>query len=162
MPEEARNRKDIMEVYETVKTLSPSEITRTTIITKKREEAEANVRLVAQIQEAHRPDVLKYVQARVKGMMDGSIKRKGNNYTTETIHSYKGFVVVLEAFMKEHPFSWSDIDDRLIDDFVLYMENYGYMKKSMNKHLAIFSAMLNYAFKDGFKFKSSVLNHFPA
>ena len=161
LPEEARNRQDIMEVYETVKTLSPSEITRTTIITKKREEAEANVRLVAQIQEAHRPDVLKYVQARVKGMMDGSIKREGNNYTTETIHSYKGFVVVLEAFMKEHPFSWSDIDDRLIDDFVLYMENYGYMKKSMNKHLAIFSAMLNYAFKDGFKFKSSVLNHFP-
>ena len=32
LPEEARNRLDIMEVYETVKTLSPSEISRTTII----------------------------------------------------------------------------------------------------------------------------------
>ena len=161
LPEEARNRLDIMEVYETVKTLSPSEISRTTIIAKKREQAEAKVRLVAEIQESRRPDVLKYMQERVKGMIDGTIKRKGNNYTAETIHTYKSFTVLLESFMKEHPFSWTDIDERLIDEFVLFMERYGYMKKTINKNLAVFCAMLNYAFKDGNKFKATVLNCFP-
>jgi len=161
LPEEAHNRQDIMDVYETVKTLSPSEISRTTIVTKKREQAEAKVRLVAEIQEAHKPDVLKYMKDRVQGMIDGTIKRKGNNYTDQTIHTYKSFTVVLESFMKEHPFSWTDLDERLIDEFVLYMEKYGYMKKTINKNLAVFSAMLNYAFKDGFKFRSSVLNQFP-
>jgi len=161
LPEEAHNRQDIMDVYETVKTLSPSEISRTTIVTKKREQAEAKVRLVAEIQESHKPDVLKYMKDRVQGMVDGTIKRKGNNYTDQTIHTYKSFTVVLESFMKEHPFSWTDLDERLIDEFVLYMEKYGYMKKTINKNLAVFSAMLNYAFKDGFKFRSSVLNQFP-
>lgn len=161
LPEEARNRQDIMDVYETVKTLSPSEISRTTIITKKREQAEAKVRLVAEIHESRRPDVLKYMQDRVQGMIDGTIKRKGNNYSSQSIHTYKSFTVVLESFMKQHPFTWTDIDDRLIDEFVLYMENYGYMKKTINKNLAVFCAMLNYAFKDGYKFKSSILNSFP-
>ncbi|AVM58745.1 hypothetical protein C3V43_14140 [Bacteroides heparinolyticus] len=161
LPQEARNRQDIMEVYETVKTLSPSEITKTTIVAKKREQAEANIRLVAEIQESRRPDILNYVRTRVQGMIDGTIKRKGNNYSTQTIHTYKSFAVVLESFMKEHPFSWQDLDERVIDEFVLYMETYGYMKKTINKNLAVFSAMLNYAFKDDYKFKSAVLNQFP-
>lgn len=88
LPEEARNRQDIMDVYETVKTLSPSEISRTTIITKKREQAEAKVRLVAEIHEARRPDMLKYMQDRVQGMIDGTIKRKGNNYTSQRFSDY--------------------------------------------------------------------------
>ena len=42
LPEEALTRKDILEVYEMVKSVNPSEISRTTIISKKREQTEAN------------------------------------------------------------------------------------------------------------------------
>lgn len=52
LPAENLNRKDIMEVYEVVKSVSPAEISRTTIITKKSEQAERNARLSEQIREA--------------------------------------------------------------------------------------------------------------
>ena len=161
LPEEALTRKDILEVYEIVKTVNPSEISRTTIISKKREQAEANAELVKKLQDARRPSLLEFVQKRIEGMENGSIKRKGNNYSKGTLHTYKGFAVILESFCKEHLFEWNDINERLIDEFVLYMERYGYMKKTINKNLAVFSAMLNVAFKEGYKFKASILEHFP-
>lgn len=144
-----------------VKTVNPSEISRTTIISKKREQAEANAELVKKLQDARRPSLLEFVQKRIEGMENGSIKRKGNNYSKGTLHTYKGFAVILESFCKEHLFEWNDINERLIDEFVLYMERYGYMKKTINKNLAVFSAMLNVAFKEGYKFKASILEHFP-
>ena len=161
LPEEARTRKDILEVYEVVKSVTPAEISRTTIIAKKKEQTAANAELVRQLQEARRPGVLDFVRKRLEGMKNGTIKRKGNNYTKQTLHAYTGFANILETFIKQHPFDWEDINERLIDAFVLYMENYGYMKKTINKNLAVFSAMLNTAFKEGFRFKTSVLDHFP-
>ena len=161
LPEEARTRKDILEVYEVVKSVNPAEISRTTIIAKKKEQTAANAELVRQLQEACRPGVLDFVRKRLEGMKNGTIKRKGNNYTKQTLHTYTGFANILETFIKQHPFDWEDINERLIDEFVLYMENYGYMKKTVNKNLAVFSAMLNTAFKEGFRFKTSVLDHFP-
>ena len=160
LPEEARTRKDILEVYEVVKSVNPAEISRTTIIAKKKEQTAANAELVRQLQEARRPGVLDFVRKRLEGMKNGTIKRKGNNYTKQTLHAYTGFANILETFIKQHPFDWEDINERLIDEFVLYMENYGYMKKTINKNLAV-SAMLNTAFKEGFRFKTSVLDHFP-
>lgn len=161
LPEEARTRKDILEVYEVVKSVNPAEISRTTIIAKKKEQTAANAELVRQLQEARRPGVLDFVRKRLEGMKNGTIKRKGNNYTKQTLHTYTGFANILETFIKQHPFDWEDINERLIDEFVLYMENCGYMKKTVNKNLAVFSAMLNTAFKEGFRFKTSVLDHFP-
>lgn len=161
LPEEARTRKDILEVYEVVKSVNPAEISRTTIIAKKKEQTAANAELVRQLQEARRPGMLDFVRKRLEGMKNGTIKRKGNNYTKQTLHTYTGFANILETFIKQHPFDWEDINERLIDEFVLYMENYGYMKKTVNKNLAVFSAMLNTAFKEGFRFKTSVLDHFP-
>lgn len=161
LPDEACTRKDILEVYETVKTVSPSEISRTTIIAKKKEQAEINAELVRELQEARKPNVLEYIRRRIEGMENGDIKRKGNNYKKGTLHAYKVSLTVLEAFAKTHPFNWDDIDEQLIDKYVQYQEGLGYMKKSVNKHLATFSAMLNAAFKDGYHFKTSVLSHFP-
>lgn len=161
LPEEARTRRDILEVYGTVKSVSPAEISRTTIIAKKREQAAANAELVRQLQEARRPGVLEFMRKRLAAMSDGTIKRKGNNYTKQTLHTYTGFANNLEKFTKQHPFDWEDINERLIDEFVLYMERCGYMKKTINKNLAVFSALLGVAFKEGFRFKTSVLDHFP-
>lgn len=89
LPEEALTRKDILEVYEMVKTVNPSEISRTTIISKKREQTEANAELVKKLQDARRPSLLEFVQRRIEGMENGSIKRKGNNYSKGTLHTYK-------------------------------------------------------------------------
>ncbi len=161
LPEEACTRKDILEVYETVKTVSPSEISRTTIIAKKKEQAEINAELVRELQEARKPSVLEYIKRRIEGMENGSVKRKGNNYKKGTLHAYKVSLTVLESFSKRHPFNWDDIDEQLIDEYVQFQESQGYMKKSINKHLASLSAMLNTAFKDGYHFKSSILSHFP-
>lgn len=161
LPEGTRTRKDILDVYEVVRSVNPAEISRTTIVAKKKEQAAANAELVRQLQEVCRPGLLEFVRKRLEGMRNGTIKRKGNNYTKETLHTYTGFANILENFVKLHPFEWEDINERLIDEFVLYMEEYGYMKKTINKNLAVFSAMLNTAFKEGYRFKTSVLDHFP-
>ncbi|MCM1078281.1 MAG: site-specific integrase [Bacteroidales bacterium] len=162
LPEQVQTRNDILEVYEVVKTVNPAEISRTTIIAKKRELNEANMELVRQLQEARRPNVMEYVRRRIKGMEDGTIKRKGNNYTYQTLHTYKGFANVLEIYSKEHPFDWDDVGNKLIDSFVLFLEkDLGYMKKTINKNLAVFCAMLNSAFKEGFRFNTTVLESFP-
>lgn len=161
LPEGTRTRKDILDVYEVVRSVNPAEISRTTIVAKKKEQAAANAELVRQLQEVRRPGPLEFVRKRLEGMRNGTIKRKGNNYTKETLHTYTGFANILETFVKLHPFEWEDINERLIDEFVLYMEEYGYMKKTINKNLAVFSAMLNAAFKEGYRFKTSVLDHFP-
>lgn len=162
LPEGALTRGDILEVYEAVKTISPSEISRTTIIARKRELEEAGNELARQLRESRHPGVLEYVQGRVRGMADGTIKRKGNNYTAHTLHTYRSFAALLERFCKEHPFGWEDIDDRLVDGFVLFLErDLCYMKKTVNKNLAVFCAMLNAAFKEGFRFNAAVLDRFP-
>ena len=69
LPEEARTRKDILEVYEVVKSVNPAEISRTTIIAKKKEQTAANAELVRQLQEARRPGVLDFVRKRLEGMI---------------------------------------------------------------------------------------------
>lgn len=161
LPEEACTRRNLLEVYETVKSVNPSEISRTTIIATKKEQAEINAELIRELQEARRPNVLEYIRRRIEGMENGDIKRKGNNYKKGTLHAYKVSQTVLEAFAKTHPFNWEDIDEQLIDKYVQNQEELGYMKKSINKHLASLSAMLNAAFKDGYQFKTSVLSHFP-
>lgn len=111
--------------------------------------------------ETKKDDVLGYIRKRIIGMERGEIRRKGNSYTKGTLHAYKVSLTVLETFARTHPFDWDDIDEYLINRYVQYQEKLGYMKKSINKHLAMFSSMLNAAFKDGYRFNASVLGHFP-
>lgn len=161
LPEEAHTRASILEVYESVKTLSPSEINRTTIVARKKEESEKKMLLVAQLQEANSIGFVEYIRQRVKGMKDGTIKRKGNNYKKGTIETYKKAASTLERFAVEHPFKWEDINKKLIDDYVLFMEKNEFMKKTINKELASFSALLGWAFKDGYPVDRTVLDKFP-
>lgn len=121
----------------------------------------AKVTLFGAKKKKHREDVLEYIRKRIRGMENGDIRRKGNNYTKGTLHAYKVSLTVLETFAETHPFDWDDIDEHLVNKYVQYQEELGYMKKSINKHLAMFSSMLNAAFKDGYRFKASVLGHFP-
>lgn len=111
LPEGTRTRKDILDVYEVVRSVNPAEISRTTIVAKKKEQAAANAELVRQLQEVCRPGLLEFVRKRLEGMRNGTIKRKGNNYTKETLHTYTGFANILENFVKLHPFEWEDIND---------------------------------------------------
>lgn len=161
LPEEARNRKDILDVYETVKSLNPSEISKTTIMAKQKEQSEANAQLVAKIREASRLSFLDYIRVRLQGMKDGTIKRKGNNYKKGTVDTYKKLLKILEVFSVDHPCDWEDIDSKLIDSFILFLEERNNMKKTINKQLASFSALLGWAFKDGYPVNSQVLNSFP-
>ena len=161
LPEEDRTRNDILEVYKVVKSVHPAEISRASILVKKKEQYKADHDAIDEIQESRRLSVLEYVRNRTIGMEEGTIKRKGNNYTKGTIHTYKSFFNILSTFESQHPFDWEELNEALIDKFVLYLETYGYMKKTVNKNLAVFSAMMSAAFKEGYRFKHSILNHFP-
>lgn len=106
-------------------------------------------------------DFLIFVQNRAEGMKDGSIRRKGNRYSHQTNASYQGFHAVLTLFHAPHPLIWDRINDAMIEDFIRFLEDHGYLKKTINKNLAIMRAMLHCALNAGYEFDATIFDLFP-
>lgn len=106
-------------------------------------------------------DFSEFVRIRVEGMKNGSIRRKGNRYSRQTISSYMGFHSILTWFEAFHPLSWENINDAMIEEFICFLEERGYLKKTINKNLAIMRSMLNCALSEGCHFDDTILGRFP-
>lgn len=102
-----------------------------------------------------------FVRIRIEGMKNGSIRRKGNRYSKQTISSYIGFHSILTWFEISHPLSWENINDSMIEEFICFLEERGYLKKTINKNLAIMRSMLNCAMHEGYNFDNTILARFP-
>lgn len=99
-------------------------------------------------------DILNYWGWLIERMKDGSfLKPSSEPYDPDTI---KVWVVTRNVFknFKEYyePLSgtilvWDNLDKAVMDAFVGYMENYGYLKKSINKYIITFKALIKYANK---------------
>lgn len=99
-------------------------------------------------------DILDYWGWLIERMKDGSfLKPSSEPYDPDTI---KVWVVTRNVFknFKEYyePLSgtilvWDNLDKAVMDAFIGYMENYGYLKKSINKYIITFKALIKYASK---------------
>lgn len=108
-------------------------------------QAEEEARLEAEREAARKANVLLYLENHIKGMADGSKKFKGESYALGTVKKWKNFYGILKEFYAEYPFTWNEIDKSLGDAFLLFMEKRGYMAMSVNKYVACFRAMINFA-----------------
>lgn len=121
---------------------------------RKREEEERKLqeeqeRIKMAKEEARKANVLLFLQNYLNGIRDGSIKFKGESYEKNTCKVWSNFYGILKRFYAIYPFTWSNVNKELADRFLCFMENEGYMVKSINKYLICFRAMVGYALEKG-------------
>lgn len=125
-----------------------------------RKAQEELLRIEAEKEAARKADVLLFMQNFLNGMRSGAIKNGAETYNKNTCKVWSNFLGILKRFYEENPFTWVDVDKSLTDSFVCFMEDAGYMAKSINKYLICFRAMVGYALKNGMHNNALALDAF--
>lgn len=121
---------------------------------KEREDAEKEAEQKRIEQARIDADVRLYLHTLIDGMKKGSVsiergKNKGERYTPNTIKMWQNLAGIIDNFYNEYPFTWDSIDKRFAAHFRAWMEQGGYMAKSINKYVGQFVALINRALADG-------------
>ena len=114
-----------------------------------RKAQEEQIRIEAEKEAARKADVLLFMQNFLDGIRSGEIKNGAETYNKNTCKVWSNFLGILKRFYAENPFTWTDVNKSLTDRFVCFMEDSGYMVKSINKYLICFRAMVGYALEQG-------------
>ena len=102
------------------------------------------------IEKLKRNSVKRYITDYVDGMISGEERNaKGEHFSTGTIKAWKTFRNVFLGCYDQQPFTWEEIDQRLINRFIDYMEKGGYMKNCINKYLKSFKQLISDSEKIG-------------
>lgn len=139
----------------------------------RRQREEEALRQLQEEQEAARiakakadADVRAYLANLIRGMKDGSVRiegrgrNQGERYTPNTIKMWNTLAGIIERFYQVRPFTWEDIDKRFAVRFRVWLEKEGYMKKSANKYMSQFVALINRALRDGKHGNREAVNFF--
>lgn len=114
-----------------------------------RKAQEEQIRIEAEKEAARKADVLLFMQNFLDGIRSGEIKNGAETYNKNTCKVWSNFLGILRRFYETNPFTWTDVNKSLTDRFVCFMEDSGYMVKSINKYLICFRAMVGYALEQG-------------
>lgn len=125
-----------------------------------RKAQEEQIRIEAEKEAARKADVILFLQNYLEGMRNGSIKYGGETYGKNTCKVWSNFLGILKRFHAVNPFTWNDINKTLTDRFLCFMEEEGYMVKSINKYLICFRAMVGYAYEQGMHENTIALKSF--
>lgn len=95
--------------------------------------------------------ILPYLEWLIQQMKNGSFKHGSEQYDRNTIKAWSSFKGVYAAF--ENDFEkkngrvlvWSAIDKPVFDSFVTFLEESGYLTKTINKYIITFKAAIRYA-----------------
>lgn len=102
------------------------------------------------IEKLKRNSVKRYITDYVDGMISGEERNaKGEHFGTGTVKAWKQFRRIFLDFYERKTFTWDEIDPRLVNRFIDYLEKCGYMKKSINKYLKSFKQIISDAEKRG-------------
>ena len=115
----------------------------------KRKAQEEQMRIEAEKEAARKADILLFMQNFLDGIRNGEIKNGAETYNKNTCKVWSNFLGILKRFYETNPFTWTDVNKSLTDRFVCFMEDSGYMVKSINKYLICFRAMVGYALEQG-------------
>lgn len=121
----------------------------------------------ARIEQARKDaDVRAYLESLIRGMKDGSIRiegkgrNKGERYTPNTIKMWQSLAGIIERYYQVKPFTWDCIDKKFASRFRAWMEDEGYMAKSINKYIGQFVALVNRAYDEGKHTNQAAANSF--
>lgn len=96
--------------------------------------------------------MLPYLNWLIEQMKAGSFKHGSERYDYDTIKVWITFRNVYERFEKEYEektgkvLLWETLDKVTVDAFVKFMEDYGYLTKTINKYIICFKALVQYAY----------------
>lgn len=125
-----------------------------------RKAQEEQRRIEAEKEAARKADVLLFMRNFLGGIRSGEIKNGAETYNKNTCKVWSNFLGILKRFYEENPFTWNDINKTLTDRFICFMEDEGYMVKSINKYLICFRAMVGYALEQGMHENTIALKSF--
>ncbi|MDE7459848.1 MAG: site-specific integrase [Paramuribaculum sp.] len=102
------------------------------------------------LEERKRKSVKTYIINYVNGMESGEERNgKGEIFGIQTIKAWKQFRRIFLDFYDNTPFTWEEIDQKLINRFISYLEKCDYMKKTRSKYLKSFKQLISDAEKRG-------------
>ena len=125
-----------------------------------RKAQEEQLRAIAEEDAARKADVILFMQNFLDGIRDGKIKHGAESYNKNTCKVWSNFLGILKRFYETKPFTWTDVNKSLTDRFVCFMEDGGYMVKTINKYLICFRAMVGFALEQGLHDNSRALKAF--
>lgn len=114
-----------------------------------RRKAEEERRQQAEAEALRRKNIWLYLDAFVNGMKDGTRLNANDRYSPNTCKAWGSFRKLYEQFDVDKVYTWDDIDRQFAARFVSFMENRGFMLKTLNKYLTTLRALVGYAYKDG-------------
>lgn len=127
---------------------------------KAKEEAERAAR--EEEEQRKKSDVLLFLRGFVDDMRQGKVKNKGNDYSKNTVRVWKTFQSIMERFYKFHPFTWSDVDKKLADQFICFLQDAGYMANHINTQVICFRAIVGLSFDEGVHENARALKAFSS
>ena len=92
-----------------------------------------------------------YADWLIEQMKAGAFKHGSENYDGNTIKVWRSFGNIYKSFEKEFERTegrvlvWSGIDKQVLDAFIKYLDDRGYLTKTINKHIITFKALVKYA-----------------
>ena len=99
-------------------------------------------------EERKRRAIKTYLNSFVEGMQTGEERNaNGEFYGIQTLKAWKQFRRIFLDFYESNPFTWEEIDQKVVNRFISYLEKCGYMKKSINKYLKSFKQIISDAEK---------------
>lgn len=65
-----------------------------------------------------------------------------DRYSPSTANVWNSFCKAMTEFQEEHPFTWKDIDKKLLDKFRGWLMDRGLMKQSISRYMSIFCSFM--------------------
>lgn len=120
------------------------------VLKEQREKLIKQQELRKKFEERKMHSVKTYIINYVDGMESGEERNgKGEQFGIQTIKAWKQFRRIFLDFYDKDPFTWEEIDQRLINRYISYLEKCDYMKKTRSKYLKSFKQLISDAEKKG-------------
>lgn len=102
------------------------------------------------IKKEQETQLITYCEKTLKGMQDGSIRSKGKRYADGTISEMDYFLRMLKSFLSgKEETTFNDIDTQFAGSFIAYLESFGYMQATINRHVKRFHRLCSIAAEMG-------------
>ncbi len=113
-----------------------------------------------EIENQKRCSIARYLTQFCNEIADGTRLTDNQRYTEGTVKSWRSFMKIYEGFDLKCQYTWQDIDRKFVARFVAFLEDGGYMAKSINKYLVTFRCLVGCAYKDELHNNDRALTYF--
>ena len=123
-------------------------IVKNVVLSEVRDQLIKDEELEREVQERKRKDVKSFVKNYVDGIVRGEIlNMKGKHYSNNSVKSWKQFRRLFLDCYKNMDFTWDELTQPIIHQFLNYLERKGYMGETKNRHIGVFSTLITIAEK---------------